>query len=229
MREMDLTEELVALCHRPMSDPGPEPGLAYLEEGEYAGLVAQALMARPDDGPIWLFAYGSLIWKPEVPHVEERVAVAHGVHRAFCLTMTRWRGTIEQPGLMMGLLRGGRCTGLALRLPYENPAVLLDRLFRREMTAKPTTYLPRWLRLRSEAGPLTALAFVANPQGRVFAGRLDEAEVARRLAGACGHVGSGADYLFQTVRHLRDRGIADGRLWRLQALVAQAIRDARQN
>ena len=72
--------------------------------------------------PLWLFAYGSLIWKPEIEHVEERIATVRGWHRSFCLKLTRWRGTQEQPGLMMGLDRGGACKGLAFRLPDGDSA-----------------------------------------------------------------------------------------------------------
>jgi len=44
------------------------------------------------------------------------------------------------------------------------------------------------------------------------------------LARACGHVGSGAEYLYNTVSHLEEFGIRDRNLWRLQQLVADEIR-----
>lgn len=220
---MDLTAELVALCHRAVADGGPEPGLGYLDEADYEAMLDRAIATRPDAGPIWLFAYGSLIWKPEIEHEEERIAVLRGWHRRFCITMTRWRGTLEQPGLMLGLDRGGQCTGVAFRLPESEPRAQLSALFRREMTAKPTTYRPAWLTAKTAEGPVTALVFVANPGGRTYAGKIDEDEAAERIARACGHLGSGADYLFNTVRNLEARGIHDRRLWSLQRKVAQRI------
>jgi cation transport protein ChaC len=220
---MVLTEELVARCRRDVADAGPEPGLAYMDDADYEAMLDRTLASRPAGDHVWLFAYGSLIWKPEFDHAEERVAVAHGVHRAFCIRLTRWRGTLDRPGLMMGLARGGQCAGMAYRLPDGDLRGRLSALFRREMTAKPSTYLPAWMPLRTADGPLFALGFVVNPKGRTYAGKIADEEVARVLADACGHVGSGAEYLYHTVRNLEARGIRDGRLWRLQALVAAEI------
>lgn len=222
-RQMALTLELVARCHRIIADTGPEPGLLYLDEADYAQAVDMVIAQRPDDGPVWLFAYGSLIWKPELDHVEERVATAHGWHRTFALKMTRWRGTQQQPGLMMGIDRGGQCKAMVYRLPEQDLRGQIDRLIRREMTAKPSTYMPRWLKVQTSGGPLSALAFVINRQGRTYAGPLSDAAVAQVLASACGHLGSGAEYLYNAVANLEMRGIHDTHLWALQKLVAQAI------
>ncbi len=222
-RTMSLTPELVARCHRDMADPGPDPALSHLDEGDYAALVEAMLEGRAPDEPVWLFAYGSLIWKPEIEHEEELVAAAHGWHRSFCLTLTRWRGTPQTPGLMLGLDRGGACRGLALRLPDGDRRQQLDKLFRREMTVKPPSYHPRWMQLSTERGPLRALGFVINRGGPNYAGPLADDAVAAALASACGHWGSGADYLHNVVANLEARGIHDRHLWRLQELVAARI------
>lgn len=177
----------------------------------------------PATEPLWLLGYGSLIWKPEIEHVEERVAVARGWHRSFCMKMTRWRGTKQSPGLMMALDRGGQCKGVAFRLNGGERRQALDKLFRREMTLKPTSYHPRLLQLATDKGPLRALAFVINRKGTTYAGPLSEEEVVERLATSCGHWGSGADYLYNTVKNLEARGIHDAHLWRLQQLVAERI------
>lgn len=223
-RVMSLTPELVARVHRHIEDPGPSPDAAYLDEGDYAAMVDAALAGHPGAGaPLWLFVYGSLIWKPEIEHIEERVARLHGWRRSFCLKLTRWRGTREQPGLMLGLDRGGACQGLALRLPDGDRRAQLDKIFRREMTAKPSTYTPRWLRVATAEGPVTALGFVINPKGRAYSGSLSDGEVVGMLATACGHWGSCADYLHNAVANLEARGIHDRYLWRLQELVAAEI------
>ena len=146
-----------------------------------------------------------------------------GYHRSFCITMTRWRGTLDQPGLMLGLDRGGQSTGVAYRLPEGDVRAQLSTLFRREMTAKPTTYQPRWLRAATGEGPVAALTFVANPKGRTYAGRLDDDTVAEQACARLRPLGSGAEYLHNTVRNLEARGIHDRHLWRLQALVAERI------
>lgn len=219
-----LTAEHVARVHRVIEDAGPAPGVQQQTDADYAQWVELILRDHPAPGlPIQLFAYGSLIWKPEIEHRVERPAVAQGWHRAFCLRTHRFRGTPDQPGLMMALDRGGQCRGVVLELPPEDPADQLDRLFRREFTVKPINSMPRWLSLQTPDGPLKALGFVMSRASPYYTGRLPPVEVARTLARACGHWGSGAEYLLNTVTQLDARGIRDAGLWRLQALVAEEI------
>lgn len=224
MTGLRLTADHIARVHRDVPDPGPVPGVMQQTDADYAHWVERILSTNPAPGrPIQLFAYGSLIWKPEIPHTDERPAVARGLHRAFCLRMTRFRATVEQPGLMMALDRGGQCRGVVLELPSEDEAGQLDRLFRREFTVKPINSTPRWLTVRTERGAEPALGFVMNRASPNYAGRLSAKEVAAVLARACGHWGTGAEYLMNTVTQLEARGIRDASLWRLQALVAEEI------
>ena len=143
------------------------------------------------------------------------------------MKMTRWRGTVEQPGLMLSLDRGGACQGLALRLPDGDRRAQLNKVFRREMTLKPTSYTPRWLKLSTEQGTVTALGFVINRNGRTYSGPLSDQEVVGMLSTACGHWGSCADYLHNAITNLESRGIHDRYLWRLQHLVAAEIKARR--
>ena len=225
-RRMALTPDHVALVHRIVEDPGPEPGLVYHGEADYDEVVRNMLALRPPGRDAWLFAYGSLIWKPEVEHLEARRGTAHGWHRSFCFRITRFRATRDRPGLMMALDRGGQCQGILYRLPGRSLEAQLGKLFRREFTVKPPNSTPRWIRVATEEGPLTALAFVMNRQAPAYVGRLAPEEVAALLAGACGHWGSGAEYLHNTVMHLEEHGIHDRNLWRLQKLVVGRIEDA---
>lgn len=223
-RPLRLTPDHIARVHRSVPDAGPAPGIEQHTDADYADWVARMLRDHPAPGqPIQLFAYGSLIWKPEIEHRRERAAVARGWHRRFCFRATRFRGTVEQPGLMMALDRGGQCRGVILELPAEDPAVQLDRLFRREFTVKPINSMPRWLTVETDDGPIRALGFVMNRASPAYAGRVPLEDAARSLARACGHWGSGAEYLLNTVTQLEARGIRDQGLWRLQALVAEEI------
>jgi cation transport protein ChaC len=99
----------------------------------------------------------------------------------------------------------------------------LGKLFRREFTAKPANSMPRWISVETKDGPVRALSFVMNRSSRHYVGRLVPEEIATILATACGHWGSGAEYLRNTVAHLEERGIHDRNLWRLQELVAARI------
>lgn len=220
---MELTPELVAHVHRTVEDPGPDPELVYHTDADYRAAVEAILASHPKGEDVWLFAYGSLIWKPEVAHAEERIGTAWGWHRSFCLRLTRWRGTKDQPGLMMALDRGGQCKGVAYRLPGITAESQLDKLFRREMKAKPPSNMPQWIDIVIDRQPARALAFVVNRKGGAYTGKLSLEAVAERLSKACGHLGSGAEYLYNTVVHLEKRGIRDRNLWHLQRLVAAEI------
>jgi cation transport protein ChaC len=222
-RRMALTPDLVARVHRVVDDSGQLPGFVYHAEEDYDAAVQEVLASHPRGEDVWVFAYGSLIWKPEVEHVEERLGTARGCHRSFCLRLIRWRGTREQPGLMMALDRGGQCKGVAYRLAGRTVEAQLGKLFRREMSVKPSTNMPRWITAETDRGRLRAIAFVVDRKGTGYAGRLTPEETADMLAKACGHWGSCAEYLHNTVSRLEERGIYDRILWRLQQLVAERI------
>jgi cation transport protein ChaC len=221
-RALALTPELVALTMRKVEDTGPDAGIPQFDDADYAAAVRNILKDRPS-GDVWIFAYGSLIWNPACDTADPRVGTARGWHRAFRLRITRWRGTKEQPGLMMGLDRGGQCTGILYRLPAETVEEGLHKLLRREMTRKPPTNAPRWLSVEAEARTTVAIGFVMNQKGFAYAGSRSHEETADILAKACGHWGSGAEYLHNTIVKLSEHGIHDRNLWRLQELVAERI------
>lgn len=220
---MSLTADLVAYVERTEPDPGPPPGQREQTDAEIAAM-ADAILAGKQDGPLWLFAYGSLIWKPDFEHTDAVTAVAHGWHRRFCLTLTRWRGTREVPALMMALDRGGSCSGVAYRLLETDHHAQVVRLLRRETDGNPATNVARWVTIESPEGPQQALAFVASSTGPNYAGRLPLEQVAGIVARAAGNWGSAAQYLYNTVKNLCEHGIRDRNLWTLQALVADEIR-----
>jgi cation transport protein ChaC len=219
---MALTAELVARCERHEPDPGPEPGYRHYVDADYEA-AADGLLHQAPPGALWVFAYGSLIWKPAIETIEHRRASAHGWHRAFCLRLTRWRGSPAQPGLMMGLRRGGRCKGLIHRIADENRRTLLIKLLRREVGCDEDLTGVRWLTVETDEGRVRALTFWAEPVDLEDWVVLPLSKVAWTLARACGHGGSGAAYLFHTVSKLDELGIRDRNLWRLQQLVADEI------
>ncbi len=221
--EMALTPELVALCERSVADPGPERGDLEMSEAEIHE-AAGRLDRECADRPLWLFAYGSLIWKPAFDHIETRRANAAGWHRSFCMTMHRWRGSAEQPGLMMAIMRGGTCHGVAYRLSDENRTEQIYRMIWRETSYSEDLESVRWIDVDTDAGKVRALTFWAAPKGSYIVRRMAPEEAARRIARACGHIGSNAAYLFNTVSKLAEFGIRDRNLWHLQELVAAEIR-----
>jgi cation transport protein ChaC len=122
---------------------------------------------------------------------------------------------------MLALDRGGACKGVAYRVDAPDIAGKLFEVWKREMVAY--GYLPRWITAETETGPVKSLAFVANHGGERYAGRFPVEVVAAHIAGACGHVGPGAEYLCEAVHRLEELGIHDRALWELQALVAARL------
>lgn len=176
-----------------------------------------ALREGPE--PVWLFAYGSLMWNPEFEFAEVRPAFLRGYHRRFCLYSRDYRGTPERPGLVLGLDRGGSCHGIAYRLPPDRLGHVLDRIWAREMTGR--VYEMRRVAARTAEGAVTAHACVVRRTSPDYAGRLSVDETAALLAEAVGGRGTGRDYLANTVRHLKALGIRDRLLHRIEARVAQ--------
>lgn len=224
-RTMRLTEQHVALLKREIADPGPQlvDGFRPATDEDYAQIVAEMLRTRPA-GPFWLFGYGSLIWKPETAFEVAEQAVARGWHRRFCLGWDyRYRGSLDRPGIMLALDRGGQCRGMVYRLPEAGLEAELHKLIRREMSMVPSAFPWRFIDVLAVDGPRRALTFAMNRNsGRYIAGLSDEA-LAEILATAVGFRGSMAEYLFSTTAKLEELGIHDRNLWRLQDLVAARI------
>ncbi|AWB49306.1 gamma-glutamylcyclotransferase [Gemmobacter aquarius] len=221
-RALHLTEALVARVERVEPEGPPRAGLVRMEEADY-GPAARALVAARPAGAVWVFAYGSLIWKPAFEAVEARPCHVHGWRRSFCLHLESWRGTVDRPGLMLALDRGGSCHGMAYRMPEDGLEAAMEALLRREIGYVEDIGFLRWIAGRVGGAVVPVLACYAAPRREGTYVRLTEAEQADRLAGAAGHMGSCAAYLHNTVRHLEELGIRDRYLWRLQRMVAERI------
>lgn len=223
-RQMRLSERHVALMRRDVPDPGLMPGYQPSTVEDFERFVSEILSAHGQGDEFWIFAYGSLIWKPACDFVEMRTGILRGWHRAFCLGWnTRFRGSDDAPGLMLALDRGGSCHGVLYRLPADAVVANLRKLVEREMGMKPSAFPPRWVNVEAETGKLRALTFCVDRQSRRYISGLSEEQIADALAKATGHRGSMAEYLFSTVSKLEELGIRDHHLWRLQALVADRI------
>lgn len=171
---------------------------------------------------LWVFGYGSLMWDPGFPFVRWAPALIHGYHRAMCISSTRWRGTPECPGLVLGLDRGGSCRGIAFLVAAADVAVTLRGLWAREMSRR--IYRPRLLRARLPDSSVRALAFVADPQHAEYSGHLTVEQTADRIASCRGARGPNLEYLVRTIRHLEELGVRDRYLLRLLEAARQAGR-----
>ncbi len=180
----------------------------------------QEFMARLPKGDLWVFAYGSLMWSPCFTYAAHSPARAHGYHRALCIRSTRYRGTHQRPGLVMGLCQGGSCWGVAYRIRPRDVARTLRRLWHREMPRR--VYEPKLVAVRLRGGrKLRALAFVADPTHPAFVRELDLHGRARLVAQGIGVRGPCIDYIQNTLDHMHEVGVPDPHLERVLAAAHQ--------
>jgi cation transport protein ChaC len=162
-------------------------------------------------GDLWVFGYGSLMWRPGFDAVEAVPARLSGYHRALCVHSFVHRGTRERSGLVLGLDRGGSCRGMAFRVEAENRDAVMAYLRERELVTH--VYLERMLDVSLEDGrKVRAVTYVVDRAHPQYAPGLSVMDAAQIVAGACGESGSNPDYVINTVQHLRQMTIHDERL-----------------
>src|SRR6187431_2704878 len=172
----------VSEVSKPLRDPAP--------------MLQKALSEWGGDEDLWVFGYGSLIWRPDFDFAEQRPARVHGWHRALKMWSRINRGTPERPGLVFGLLTGGCCRGMVFRVPREAGAQTLAQLWAREMAMG--VYDPRWLTAHTPQGPVRALAFTLSRNSPNHTGELTEEEYRAIFDKAQGIYGTTLDYAHRT-------------------------------
>jgi glutathione-specific gamma-glutamylcyclotransferase len=172
----------------------------------------------------WVFAYGSLMWRPDIAFAERRQALLHGHHRRLCVYSFVHRGTPERPGLVMGLDRGGACRGIAYRIDAAQWPDILAYLRAREQVTSVYVESHRPVRLLDgDRRTVTAMVYEADRRHRQYAGRLTVEEQLRHVLQGVGVSGRCVDYVQQTLLHLDEMGIRDEALEALRRLVSSEI------
>ncbi len=188
-----------------------------------APMLEKALREWGGHEDLWVFGYGSLIWKPDFEFAERRPAKVHGWHRALKMWSRINRGTPERPGLVFGMLSGGCCRGMVFRIPKAHGSEVLRTLWAREMMMG--VYDPRWLDCQTPHGPVRALAFTLSRKSPSHTGVLSEEEYCRIFAESSGIYGTTLDYAARTLEELERHDIRDRALERLLRLVARRARE----
>jgi cation transport protein ChaC len=161
-----------------------------------------------DDGDLWVFGYGSLMWRPGFAYVEAHPAVLRGWRRALCVYSWHHRGTRARPGLVLGLDRGGACRGVAFRVAAPAAEAVRAYLIAREQVTM--VYVETAARARLDDGrSVRVMTFSADRAHPQYAGRLDVAAQVALVRDAQGVSGRNVDYLVNTLRHLAEIGVRD--------------------
>lgn len=176
-------------------------------------------IASTPPGDLWVFGYGSLMWNPGFDHVERVPAMLRGGHRALCILSTHYRGTPEVPGLVLGLVRGGSCRGIAFRVAATKAHETHAYLTEREQVTR--VYKEEWRRLTlSDGRQVSALTYFADTMHPQFV-RLTREEIIQRVRHAHGRSGSCRDYVSSTLAAMAQSGVRDQALdWLSEALAS---------
>lgn len=172
-------------------------------------------VSDPSTGGLWVFGYGSLMWNPGFPFDRRADAWLRGRHRRLCVVSRHHRGDDRQPGLVMGLDRGGSCRGIAYWVPAHAVARTLEYLDEREIAHYPVyrrAILPISIGDAAQPCRVRAVTYVVDRSDPDYAGHLSVAQQAAIVAVARGLSGHNRDYLTSTVRHLHSLGLRNPQL-----------------
>jgi len=176
--------------------------------------------AESSKGDLWVFGYGSLIWRPGFEYRERVPARLVGEHRALCVYSFDHRGTPERPGLVLGLDRGGACRGVAFRVDGKLRAHTIDYLRSREQTTHVYREVMRSVWLDNEPRQrVSALTYVVDRGHVQYAGRLPLAEQLRIVQQGHGRSGNNRDYVLSTVKAIEGEGFRDEPLHQLARML----------
>jgi len=160
------------------------------------------------EGDLWIFGYGSLMWRPGFGHVEHQRAVLRGRHRRLCVWSWYHRGFQHAPGLVMGLDAGGSCVGSAYRVHSDQAPEAFAYLVAREMVTP--VYVPTHIRLDLADGRrVNAVTFTVDRAHPQYAGKLHPDTAIETVRRASGHSGHNTDYIRETVAQLKRMGVRD--------------------
>jgi glutathione-specific gamma-glutamylcyclotransferase len=176
---------------------------------------------------LWVFGYGSLMWRPGFSFIERQNGLVRGWRRSLCIYSWVHRGTREKPGLVLGLDRGGACHGAAFRVATADREATIAYLREREQVT--SVYLERVVRvLLWEGAVVEAITYVADRHHPQYAGLLHREELLRLTSHAIGASGPNDEYILNTVAHLDEAGVKDATLeWLAARLRETQNRSAR--
>lgn len=165
------------------------------------------------------------MWRPGFPHAEAVPARLAGLHRSLCVFSWFHRGTREQPGLVLGLDRGGSCRGMAFRVEQGERDAVLAYLRERELVSHVYFEVERNVTLARPGAPqVSATTYIVNRAHEQYAGKLAPDQLLAHVRGRFGKSGANAEYVLNTVSHLKSLGIRDGALEWLAERLAEEVR-----
>lgn len=191
--------------------PPPTPQqFKTLSADELEQSMLSSLRHWDQKSDLWLFAYGSLIWRTEFDFLEQRPATLPGYERSLCLWSRINRGTPEVPGVVFALNEGDQCEGVVYRVAADQIKTIFPPLWQREMPSG--AYNPKWLMCQTPQGPVSALSFVINSNNDAYVPAMPLEQLRQVIYAAHGINGPCIDYVLQTAAALKQANITDPKL-----------------
>lgn len=170
----------------------------------------------------WVFGYGSLIWNPGFAHLSAQLGLLRGAHRSLSIVSHYHRGTLDTPGLVFGLARGGSCRGMVFEVANSDWAAVRSYLEKREQVTTVYRDVLRPVRL-ADGRRVRALTFLVDERHEQYAAGLSLDQQMAMVRAGVGLSGSNIDYVLNTARHLEELGIKDRQLMKLAHMLEQEI------
>jgi len=170
------------------------------------------------DASLWIFAYGSLIWRPDFEFGERRPACVEGWSRRFWQGSVDHRGVPTAPGRVVTLAAepGVRCWGVAYRVAEASRQLVLDNLDHRERGGFDRVDVEVWLDA-PDADPVPAITYVAPPTNPNYLGPAPIAAIAEQVRRSHGPSGSNLEYALRLAESLEALGLDDEHVFELAA------------
>jgi cation transport protein ChaC len=172
-----------------------------------------------DGGCVWVFGYGSLIWRPDFPFAQRKRACVDGWARRFWQGSHDHRGTPDAPGRVVTLVpdAGARCIGIAYLIEHD----VFDHLDHREKNGYERHDVP----LAFDDGRGAGVMYVAHHGNHAFLGDAPLDAIARQILVSRGPSGANVEYLYELAHALRDLDVDDRHVFELEARVKSLERD----
>ena len=179
-------------------------------------VIERSYPELPSDD-LWVFGYGSLMWRPEFEYIESAPAKVFGFRRNLCLWSVEHRGTHERPGLVFGLTTGGSCLGRAFRVSMTEKQGVLEYLWQREMIRY--AYIPKLVRIHVANGVRLGLTFVVDTNHPQYAKDLSDQTIASVIGASRGKSGHNREYFLDCLNKFEEMGVCTNRYQTIRKLV----------